>query len=185
MPRYREFLRDSQEIGRGVVVGVGNWEQQLTANKLDFARRWVQRPDFVAEFPLNMSGDDFVNKLAANLGVTLSPSEFNIAIESYTQTVEGRALTLRNVVELNSVYNRQFNAAFVLSQYIGYLRRNPNDTPDADYTGFDFWLAKLNSFSQPGEDVSNEQTAIARAKRAEMVRAFILSTEYRGRFGQP
>ena len=188
MPRYREFLRDQQEVGRNVIVGAAGWEEQLRANQLDFARRWVQRPDFLAEFPLSMSGDAFVNKLAANLGVApLSPSEFNIAIESYTQTVEGRALTLRNVVELNSVYNAQFNPGFVLSQYIGYLRRNPNDAPEPglDYAGFDFWLAKMNSFSLPGENVRNEQTAIARVRRAEMVRAFIRSLEYRGRFGQP
>ncbi len=188
MPRYREFLRDQQEIGRGVVVGQTGWEMQLNANQQEFARRWVQRPDFLAEFPLSMSGDDYVNKLAANLGVApLSPSEFNIAIESYTATVEGRATTLRNVVGLNSVYNRQFNPAFVLSQYIGYLRRNPNDAPEPalDYAGFDFWLAKMNSFSLPNEDVRNESVALARVKRAEMVRAFIRSTEYRGRFGQP
>ncbi len=185
MPRYREFLRDQQEVGRGVIVNQGNWQAQLGANQQDFARRWVQRADFLAEFPLSMSGDDYVNKLAANLGVTLTPSEFNTAVAGYAQTVEGRATTLRNVVELPSVYNRQFNAAFVLSQYIGYLRRNPNDAPDADYAGFDFWLAKLDSFSLPGEDVRNEQTAISRAQRAEMVRAFILSAEYRARFGQP
>ena len=186
MPRYREFLRDQQEVGRGVVVNQAGWEQQLSANQQEFARRWVQRPDFLAEFPLSMSGDDFVNKLAANLGVApLSPSEFNLAVESYAQTVEGRATTLRNVVELNSVYNAQFNTGFVLAQYIGYLRRNPNEFPDADYFGFDFWLAKLNSFSLPGEDVRNEQTAIARVNRAEMVRAFTRSLEYRGRFGQP
>ncbi|SRR5258705_5686029 len=29
-------------------------------------------------------------------------------------------------------------------QYFGYLRRNPNDPQDTDYTGFDFWLTKLN-----------------------------------------
>jgi hypothetical protein len=186
MPRYREFLRDQQEVGRGVVVNQGSWQAQLSANQQEFARRWVQRPDFLAEFPLSMSSDAYVDKLAANLGVApLAPFERTIAMESYTQTVEGRATTLRNVVELNSVYNRQFNAAFVLSQYIGYLRRNPNDAPDNDYSGFDFWLAKLDSFSLPGEDVRNEQTAISRAQRAEMVRAFILSAEYRGRFGQP
>jgi hypothetical protein len=185
MPRYREFLRDQQEVGRGVIVNQGNWQAQLNANQQEFARRWVQRADFLAEFPLSMSGEDYVNKLAANLGVTLTPSELSAAVGGYSQTVEGRATTLRNVVELNSVYNRQFNAAFVLSQYIGYLRRNPNDAPDTDYTGFDFWLAKLDSFSLPGEDVRNEQTAISRAQRAEMVRAFILSAEYRGRFGQP
>jgi hypothetical protein len=32
-------------------------------------------------------------------------------------------------------------------QYFGYLRRNPNDAPDADHTGFDFWLTKLNQFN--------------------------------------
>ena len=55
-------------------------------------------------------------------------------------------------------------------QFYGYLRRNPNDSPDADYTGFDFWLTKLNQFN--GNFVS-----------AEMVKAFITSNEYRNRFG--
>ena len=75
----------------------------------------------------------------------------------------------------------------MLAQYIGYLRRNPTDAPEPglDYAGFDFWLAKLNSFSLPGENLRNEQTAFARVNRAEMVRAFIRSLEYRGRFGRP
>ena len=54
-------------------------------------------------------------------------------------------------------------------QYFGYLRRNPNDAPDTDYTGFDFWLGKLNQFN--GDYIN-----------AEMVKAFIVSGEYRGRF---
>ena len=55
-------------------------------------------------------------------------------------------------------------------QYFGYLRRNPNDPQDTDYTGYDFWLRKLNDFN--GNFVN-----------AEMVKAFILSDEYRRRFG--
>jgi hypothetical protein len=59
----------------------------------------------------------------------------------------------------------------VLTQYIGYLRRNPNDAPEAtrDYTGYEFWLSKLNQFN--GDFVE-----------AEMVKAFITSSEYRQRF---
>jgi hypothetical protein len=53
---------------------------------------------------------------------------------------------------------------------LGYLRRNPNDAPDSDYSGYDFWLTKLTQFD--GNFVN-----------AEMVKAFILSGEYRGRFG--
>jgi hypothetical protein len=134
-----------------------------------------------------MGFDAYVAKLAANSGATLTPVEINVAFESYSETAQGRANALRAVLESGSVYNAQFNTGFVLAQYLGYLRRNPNDAPEPglDYTGFDFWLAKMNSFSVAGEDVRNEQTAIARVRRAEMVRAFIRSLEYRGRFGQP
>jgi hypothetical protein len=55
-------------------------------------------------------------------------------------------------------------------QYFGYLRRNPDDAPDNNFTGFDFWLGKLNQF---GGDY----------RAAEMVKAFINSPEYRARFG--
>ncbi len=60
--------------------------------------------------------------------------------------------------------------SFVLMQFFGYLRRDPNSGPDTDYTGYDFWLTKLNQFN--GNFVA-----------AEMVKAFITSTEYRQRFG--
>jgi len=58
----------------------------------------------------------------------------------------------------------------VLMQYFGYLRRNPNDLPDADFSGYNFWLNKLDSF---GGNFVN----------ADMVKAFLVSGEYRQRFG--
>ena len=58
-------------------------------------------------------------------------------------------------------------------QYFGYLRRNPNDAPEPtlNYAGWKFWLQKL-------EDNGGDFV------RAEIVKAFITSTEYRQRFGQ-
>ena len=67
-------------------------------------------------------------------------------------------------------------------QYYGYLRRNPDDAPDNNFAGFDFWLNKINSFSSPEEDMRDDSQALARVQRAEMVRAFIESFEYRQRF---
>jgi hypothetical protein len=55
-------------------------------------------------------------------------------------------------------------------QYFGFLRRNPNAAPDVDHSGYDFWLKKLNSFN--GNFIN-----------AEMVKAFLSSTEYRHRAG--
>jgi hypothetical protein len=74
---------------------------------------------------------------------------------------------LRKVADSGSVYNRQYNPAFVLMQYYGYLRRNPSDAPDHDLSGYNFWLTKLNNFSQPGEDVRDPVTALARIRRAD------------------
>jgi hypothetical protein len=62
-------------------------------------------------------------------------------------------------------YEREFNRGFVQMEYFGYLRRDP------DKEGYQFWLAKLNRSSNFTD--------------AEMVRVFIVSTEYRSRFGQP
>nr|MBA3243393.1 hypothetical protein [Acidobacteriota bacterium] len=58
-----------------------------------------------------------------------------------------------------------------LMQYFGYLRRNPNDLPDTNHSGYNFWLGKLND---NGGDF----------RRAQMVQAFIDSIEYRRRFAQ-
>jgi hypothetical protein len=68
-------------------------------------------------------------------------------------------------------------------QYFGYLRRDPDSAPDQNFDGYDFWLAKLSSVSRPGEDMRDDAQAQARVQRAEMVRAFVESAEYRQRFG--
>ncbi|MFN2513760.1 MAG: hypothetical protein ABR568_20370, partial [Pyrinomonadaceae bacterium] len=81
-----------------------------------------------------------------------------------------RAQVLRSVSENGVFSQRQFNKAFVLMQYFGYLRRNPNAAPDTNFDGYNFWLGKLNQFN--GNFVE-----------AEMVKAFITSTEYIQRFG--
>jgi hypothetical protein len=58
------------------------------------------------------------------------------------------------------------NQAFVEMEYFSYLRRDP------DNGGFTFWLGKLNQF---GGDF----------RRADMVKSFLVSGEYRQRFGPP
>jgi hypothetical protein len=83
---------------------------------------------------------------------------------------KSRDQVLRTVAENQNLYNAEFNRAFVLMEYFGYLRRDPNTGPDTDYTGFDFWLTKLNRFNGDFD-------------KAQMVKAFIVSGEYRQRFG--
>ena len=43
-------------------------------------------------------------------------------------TIEGSSSQRR--IESEQLARPEFNRAFVLMQYFGYLRRNPNDAPD-------------------------------------------------------
>jgi hypothetical protein len=171
--RFNEFLPDSQQIGAGVQVGIGNWQQQLENNKQAYMLAFVQRADFQSAFPSSLTADAFVTQLDTNAGNVLSASEKASLITVLGGTpndVAKRAQVLRAVAEDDDLKTLEKNRAFVLMQYFGYLRRNPNDAPDTDHSGWKFWLDKLNAF---GGDFVN----------AEMVKAFIVSGEYQGRFG--
>ena len=115
LPRFAEFLRDTQEVGRGIVVGQVNWEQDLANNLLTFARAWVQRSDFLVNFPNSMTAASYVDGLFANLQVVPTTAERNAAIAAFGPgDVNGRADALLSVINSGSVYNRQYNAAIVL-----------------------------------------------------------------------
>ena len=174
LPRFNQFFTDSARIGRNVVVNQTGWEALLEGNKQAFYAGWVQLPSFQAAFPNTMTAAEFVDKLNANAGNVISASERTALLNVLGGTpadLAKRATVLRSVVEDQDFINKEFNRAFVLMQYFGYLRRNPDDPPDNNLDGLNFWLGKLNQFNGNFID-------------AEMVKAFISSIEYRQRFGQ-
>jgi CSLREA domain-containing protein len=175
--RANEFLTDTQRIGRGVIVLQPGWETVLENNKQAYALEFVQTTRFITALPTSTTPTQFVDQLNQNAGMVLSPSERTAAINTFgiaadTTNVTARAQVLRQVAEDTDLYNAEFSRAFVLTEFIGYLRRNPNDAPELtlDYSGYEFWLNKLN---ENGGDYI----------KAEMVKAFISSDEYRKRFG--
>ena len=165
-----EFLPDLARLDRGVVVGANGWEAQLEANKVAYFNEFVTRAAFTTAYPSTMTNAAFVDALNANAGGALSTSERNQLVADLTSGTKTRSQALRAVAENTTFTTAQFNRAFVLSQYFGYLGRNPNDKPDTNFDGYNFWLNKLNSFN--GNYIN-----------AEMVKAFITSTEYQRRFG--
>ena len=179
--QYREGVRTlvrSRLFGRlglpfGRHLGIGDWELQLELNKRAFALEFVQRARFLAAYPTSMTADQFVTKLEQNVGGALSASEKAALIALLGSTPadsEKRAQVVRTVADDADLRQAEFNRAFVLTQYYGYLRRNPDDPPDTNFGGWKFWLDKLNQFN--GNFI-----------QAEMVKAFISSIEYRERFG--
>lgn len=166
-----EFLSDGQQIGQGVVVNTPGWEQALEANKVAYFDDFVQRPQFLSLYPQSMPAATFVDALNINTGNSLSQAERDGLVADLNSGAKTRAQVVRAVAENSNFSTSGRSRAFVLMQYFGYLRRNPNDAPDSDFSGYDFWLTKLNDHG--GNFVS-----------AEMVKSFLVSTEYFGRFGQ-
>jgi hypothetical protein len=176
--RLEEFLPDAQQVGFGVQVGAGNWQQQLEANKAAYANTFVGRSRFTTAYPSGMDSSTFVEALDQNAGEVLSQQERASLVSGLASGTMTRAQVLRAVAENDDfAQGPEQTRAFVLAEYFGYLRRNPNDVgfdgqPDPNFEGYNFWLNKLKEFN--GNYI-----------RAEMVRAFIDSIEYRRRFGQP
>jgi CSLREA domain-containing protein len=180
--RFSEFLPDTQKIGQGLIVGQTGWETVLENSKQAFVAEFVQRARFTTAYANTLTPAQFVNLLFVNAGVTPTPTERQAAIDEFggaatSANASARGRALRRVAENGTLQQQEFNRALVLMQYFGYLRRNPNAAPDSDYSGYDFWLTKLNQFTQPGDD------PIVRIRKADMVKAFINSTEYQTRFG--
>jgi hypothetical protein len=169
------FLADTRQIQSTpaqVIVGQGDWQAQLETNKQAFALAFVQRTAFQSLYA-GKNAADYVSSLFGHTGASPTAADTAAAINAFNAAGggdAGRAAALRSVAESNSVTTQLNNEAFVLMQYFGYLQRNPNDPPDADYSGYNFWLNKLNQFN--GDFIA-----------AEMVKAFIAATEYRQRFG--
>ncbi len=170
----REFTPDTRALGKDVVVLQNGWQQKLEINKQALMTDFVQRPRFTAAYPTSMSPAEFVDKLFATAQVASTDPDHAAALAlfgsaSNSSDVSARSRALRRLAENSSFTRRQFNRAFVLMEYFGYLRRDPNSGRDTDFAGYSYWLDKLNAFNGNFDN-------------AEMVKAFLASGEYRDRF---
>jgi cytochrome c peroxidase len=154
-PTYTEFLSDRSKIAVD-----GN----LNQSKVAFADAWTQRPAFFSKYGANPTPDSFVTTLLDTLfaydGVDLSSKR-----ATYVSELQGgasRGQIAREAAEDATVQTAEYNPAFVLMQYFGYLHR------DADTGGYQFWLNVLNN-----KEPNNYRG---------MICSFITSAEYQLRF---
>ena len=159
----------------GLIVGQGNWQQTLNDNRDAFMRDFVARGEFIGLYPTTDTPGQYVDKLYLHARITPISSERDNAIAEFGSATAaadagGRGRALIDVTQNTTFQQREMNRRFVQMEYFGYLRRNPNDLPDGNFAGYDFWVNKLNA-------------AGGNFIKADMVKAFITSGEYRRRFG--
>ncbi|HVH70218.1 MAG TPA: DUF4214 domain-containing protein, partial [Candidatus Dormibacteraeota bacterium] len=166
LPSYAAFALDRMRV-----VG----DSSLAQSQLDLANAFVQRPEFLAKYPANLTGSQFVSAVLQTIrdadGVDLSSQAgaLNMLFNS-----GGRGAVVYRLADDNAqespINNRDFIDAeykrvFVFTQYAGYLRR------DADIVGYLFWLGKVNNC--PIRNIGGQRA---------MVCSFLSSTEYQQRF---
>jgi hypothetical protein len=161
-PDFAHFLPDTRTVGLGVQVGKDGWEALLAVNTEAFVNSFVNRAEFHAAYD-NLSNADYIDTLISHTGVSFTSAERDELLSGLGAGSMTRAEALRSIAENRGFVSAKFNETFVMMEYFGYLRR------DADASGFAFWLNKLNQFNGNFE-------------QAEMVKAFIVSGEYRDRF---
>jgi len=163
-PLFAEFMPDIAAVAQNIVVGSGNWEQKLAVNKRAFTQSFVNRAAFQASFD-HLSNETYVDTLISHARDSFSQHERNALVNGLNGGSVTRADVLLRVVENEGFVHARRNETFVMMEYFGYLRRDP------DASGYQFWLNKLNSFN--GDFI-----------QAQMVQAFISSIEYRQRFAR-
>ncbi|MGA9994407.1 MAG: ScyD/ScyE family protein [Pyrinomonadaceae bacterium] len=133
-PTFAQYTSDRAQIGSGT-----------DADKTNFTEAFVQRQEFLAVYPVGQSGANFIDALIATVkqssGVDLASKRSELAneyIQGSTQA-QSRARVIRKLVEYAEYKQAETNPSFVLAEYFGYLRRDPEEA------GFNFWLNVLNN----------------------------------------
>ncbi|HEV7858320.1 MAG TPA: aryl-sulfate sulfotransferase [Pyrinomonadaceae bacterium] len=158
-PTYAQFVSY-----RGLVVSGPDLDQ----SRADFTLNFVRSAAFQEEYPQTLTADQFVDRMllvVRNYSHLDLSSQRDTLLGLYDGTDNGRAAVLRQVAESQPFIDAEYNRSFVLMEYFGYLRRDP------EQGGFDFWLGQVNKF--PLRDVGIQHA---------MACSFITSAEYQNRF---
>ena len=149
-PDFNEFIPDLRRV-TGFLDST-----QLEAARVALINDFMARPAFVSTYG-GLANGPFVDLLVSTAGVNLPNKQALIdALNASTMT---RAQVFRAIMESSAVYDKYYNQSFVVMQYFGYLRRDP----DALYVN---WIQVLDQTGDP----------------RHMINGFMNSTEYRNRF---
>ncbi|HKC62893.1 MAG TPA: DPP IV N-terminal domain-containing protein [Pyrinomonadaceae bacterium] len=151
-PNYSEFMPDLRRVS-GFQT-----DAELEASKVAFVNDFVAREEFRQKYDAINDPAAYVDAILQTAGVKLSQRQ--TLIDDLRAGRKSRAEVLRAIAEAAEVYNRYYNTAFVVMQYFGYLRRDPDI----------LYLNWIDTLDKTGD-------------YRTMINGFMNSAEYRQRFG--
>lgn len=153
IPRYSEFMPDIARVNGFLTP------EQLDANKAAFLQEFMARQEFKGRYDSLTDPAAYVNALVVTSGVSLPQKQ--ALVDDLVAGRKTRAEILRAVAENAEVYLKYYTESFVVMQYFGYLRRDPDI----------LYLEWIKTMNQTGGDYRI------------MINGFMNSAEYRHRFG--
>jgi hypothetical protein len=155
-PDYAEFMPDLAKVS-GFLS-----DAEKEANKVAFVDEFMQRQAFKDRYD-STQGDAtaYVDALLNTAGLPNHPSRAGWIAGLRNNTLT-RPKVLRELVESAESYTKFYNEAFVVMQYFGYLRRDPDNL-------YREWIRIMN------QDSANYRGLIS---------GFVNSLEYHQRFGK-
>ena len=132
-------------LGRELYPGSSLWETQLRMNRTALLNEWAASKEFSQLYD-GKSNAELVDTLLRNAGLSWRPAKRDELAGKLSSQPNSRQTALLSIVEDQDFFAREYNNAYVLVHFFAYLRRNPDDAPDFDLKGFNFWRDRLNSW---------------------------------------
>ena len=150
IPRRKEFMEDLNKISRGVIAGDVTQEQQFNAKFKEFAEAWTKREPFSNGLG-QLDNAQYVDRLITNAGISIDMATRQDWSTGLADGRETRGGLLLKIVDDPRFVQKEMNTSFVTLHYFAYLRRNPDDPPDGDLRGLNFWVDDLNRNRDPSK----------------------------------
>ena len=145
MPRREELIAAMTVIYRGVFLRQSGWENQIEANRISLLNAWINSKEFRQAYE-SKTDAEFVNVLLSNAGLNWSGTARDALVDKLQSKQVSRQAALSSIVEDHGFFASEYNTAYVLMHFFGYLRRNPDDPPDGDLRGLIFWRDNLDTW---------------------------------------
>lgn len=150
MPRHKQFMVDLEKLSRGIIVGSDNEQEHFSNSFRQFVEEWCKLDGFSRSFG-HLENAEFVNSLVQNAGISMEAEERRVLVDDLLNKRISRAGVVMKLVDDPRFIAKEQYRSLVTLHYFSYLHRNPDDPPDGDLRGFNFWLRDLERNHDPAK----------------------------------
>jgi hypothetical protein len=150
IPRYKEFMADEEALLRGVIVGMPGEAQHFDESFNGLLDNWTKRDPFLAKLE-KLNEAEYVNRLMENAHLSVTTEEREMMTNRLVKGEINRAAVLSQIIDDPRFIEAEKSKSLIVLHYFAYLHRNPDDPPDNNLHGLEFWIGDLERNHDPAK----------------------------------